>query len=1265
MDEPEINDGELLNSLLEQAPYAVFLADERGRFIKVNRAACEQLGYTREELLSLGVMDIVGEKAKNAAREKLSTRKAVPGFLESWHRHKDGTEFPVELGVKPINYGGRPAMLGMARDIRDRKEAEDKLREARDLYQKILDTSLDAILLLDPDLKVRTANARTAHYLRIPDAGLIIDRTATDFVVPGDRPKIDEIRKKALEQGGSGGEFFTCLRPDGGTFPVEMSVSLFRDGDGKPDGFVVSVRDLSDRVLAEKALKESEDWMTGVLDHSPIYIFLSRGGRLEYVNKTALADAGVKAASAMLGRSVLDFVAPEYKKVMAERVKTLLETAAPVPPIEIDLLSPDGRPVPVSIYSAPFRYRGDDIIVTFALNIAAFKEASKAARASQEFYSTLTQAMPDFIYALDTGGRITYCNRWLPQFREDPTGKTQHEVFPKEAADKHLEVINKVLETGEPSTRVEEITYPDRKVFLENRLFPVRSGSGAIKSLIGITRDISDRKSVEENLRASEERYRQLFDNAADPVIINDCDGRLLAANRALLEAYGYSPEEAATLTLKDFDAPEHAADIPKRMAAVLGTGSARFTTSHLRKNGEKIDVDVRATLITWQGRPAVMGVWRDITERRKAEERLRASEEKYRALVETTDLGYLILDKDGKVLDANAEYVRQTGHSRLDEILGRPVTDWTADFNKRANAEAVALCTRQGYIRDLTVYYADKSGKTTPIEVNATVVGEGDSRRILSLCRDITERVKAQEELRRGEEKFSLVFHSSPSAQIISRVSDGRIVEVNDVFVKESGYSREELIGSTTIALRLWETDAARNSVVQDLKKNGTVRNRHTAFRRRSGETFPANYSAALFTLDNDLCVISSITDLSERRRAEAALMEVQRLESLGMIAGGLAHDFNNMLAGIMGNLSLLEMDLVDSKKKELLVYVAEALEGVNSCRGLMAQFSTFAKGTKPSRKRFSLCSVVPKAAALAMTGTNSVLNIKTPEALPDIDGDESQIFQTVNNIVLNATQAMPGGGTVAVELSEFDCREGCALPLAPGRYARIDIADNGIGMTSDVLARIFDPYFSTKGKGRGLGLAMAFSVARGHGGHIEAASEQGKGTRFSVYLPCLEAYSPCAQIRPTRPKLHKGSGLVLVLEDDESVTEMLTAMLKASGYTPVAAADGKTALRLFREKGGAGAFKAVIMDLVIPGGMGGQECLAELRKSDPLVAAVATSGYSDYPVMAGPEKYGFDSALPKPYSSEEFGNALSAALEKAAARSRDGAKIRKRSKK
>jgi PAS domain S-box-containing protein len=1129
-----------LNKLFEDSPYGIMVADETARIVEVNPAACAMFGYTPEEFRALRVHDLLAPHSVHMAEKHFSGMNPEPGFMVLDHRRKNGEVFPVELGVRRTTYNGKPALMGMQRDISGAKATESELRKTRDHYQKILDTSLDAILLLDPDLKVRTANARTAHYLRIPDAGLIIGRTATDFVVPGDRPKIDEIRKKALEQGGSGGEFFTCLRPDGGTFPVEMSVSLFRDGDGKPDGFVVSVRDLSDRVLAEKALKESEAWMTGVLDHSPIYIFLSRGGRLEYVNKTALADAGVKDASAMLGRSVLDFVAPEYKKVMAERVKSLMETGAPVPPIEIDLLSPDGRPVPVSIYSAPFRYRGDDIIVTFALNIAAFKEASKAARASQELYSTLTQAMPDFIYALDTGGRITYCNRWLPRFREDPTGKTQHEVFPKETADKHLEVIKRVLETGEPSTRVEEITYPDRKVFLENRIFPVKSGSGPITGLIGVTRDITDQKSSEALLKASEERYRYLFDNAADPIFVHDDKGRILGGNQALYDTYGYTPEELGRLTLHAIDVPEDVPRIPERMAELFRTGSARFTTGHLRKNGERLTVDVRASLITWQGRPAMM-----------------------------------------------------------------------------------------------------------------------------SICRDMTERKRAEEELRRSEEKFSLVFHASPSAQIISRVSDGRIVEVNDVFVKESGYSREELIGSTTIALRLWETDAARNSVVEALKKNGTVRNLHNVFRRKTGETFPADYSASLFKLGNDLCVISSVTDLSERRRAEAALLEVQRLESLGMIAGGLAHDFNNMLAGIMGNLSLLEMDLIDSKKKELLEYVAEALEGVNSCRSLMHQFSTFAKGTKPARKRFSLCSVVPKAAALAMTGTNSVLNIKTPEALPDIDGDESQIFQTVNNIVLNAAQAMPGGGTVTVELSEFDCREGCHLPLAPGRYARIDIADNGIGMTSDVLARIFDPYFSTKGKGRGLGLAMAFSVARGHGGHIEAASEQGKGTRFSVYLPCLEAYSPCAQIRPTRPKLHKGSGLVLVLEDDDSVTDMLTAMLKASGYTPVAAADGKTALRLFREKGGAGAFKAVIMDLVIPGGMGGKECLEELRKQDPAVAALATSGYSDYPVMSGPEKYGFDAALPKPYSSEEFGKAMETALDRAAARPRGGAKTRKRSKK
>ncbi|HNT98386.1 MAG TPA: PAS domain S-box protein, partial [Elusimicrobiales bacterium] len=897
------------------------------------------------------------------------------------------------------------------------------------------------------DLKVRTANRRTAEYLRIPDAGPLTGRVATDFVAPGDKPRIDEIKKRALERGSAAGEIITCLRLDGDPFPVELSVSLFRGEDGKPDGFVVSVRDLTDRLKAEKALKESENWLTGVLDHSPIYIFLSKQGRLEYVNKTALAAAGVNDPSSMLGRSVLDFVAPEYRQVMGERVKSLIETGAPVPPIEIDLTAPDGRRFPVSIYSAPFRYRGENIIVTFALNISDFRKANRAARASQELYRTLTQAMPDFIYALDTEGRIIYCNRWKAQFREDPSGKLQHEVFPEKTADKHLEVIKKVLEDGEPSTRVEEIEYPDRKVYFENRLFPVKDEEGRITSLIGVTRDITDQKTAEDRLRDSEERYRRIFDNAADPIFIHDTEGRILEGNQAVADIYGYTQEELHSMTVAQVDAPEDAGNFQARLELLLKKGAAQFSTTHRRKDGGTMPVDVKASLVSWRGRPAIM-----------------------------------------------------------------------------------------------------------------------------SICRDMTERRRAEEELRRSEEKFSLVFRSSPYGQIVTRIPDGIILDVNEALCAMSGYTREEMIGRTTTELRFWEDASFREKFLEEISRKGRARNMRYNFRIKNGKVLPADYSGAVILIGGERHIISTIIDLSEKQRAEAALLEVQRLESLSMIAGGLAHDFNNMLAGIMGNLSLLEMDLMNSKKKEQLEFVAEALEGVNSCRSLMHQFSTFAKGTRPARKRFNLCSTVSKAAALAMTGSNSVLKIKTPPALPDIDGDESQIFQTVNNIVINAAQAMPAGGTVNLELSEFVNPEESELPLAPGRYIRIDIADNGIGMAPDVLSRIFDPYFSTKGKGRGLGLSMAFSVARGHGGHIEAYSVPGQGTRFTIYLPCLEVYSTCESVKPTRPRLHKGSGLVLVLEDDESVTDMLKAMLKAS-RPPLLAEEAQRGLavrRRYRGRGG-----------------------------------------------------------------------------------------------
>lgn len=1131
---------EYLNTLFEASPFGIMIADDQARILEVNPAACAMFGYTREEFASMRVHDLLASHSVHMAEKHFGSMEPDQGFMVLDHKRKNGEIFPVELGVRRITHNGKPALMGMQRDISESKTKESELARARDLYQKVLDTSLDAVLLLDLEFNVILANSRTAEFLRIPDVAPMIGHDARRFIAEEDLPRINEQKKIVLEKGSAHNLLFTGIRSDGERFPVEMNVSIFNDTEGRPTGFLVSSRDVSERLRAENAVKESETWLTTVLDRSPIYIFLSRQGRLEYVNKTALADAGLTDASSMLGKSVLDFVAPEFRKIMKERVRALMETGAPVPPIEIELLATEGRRFPVSIYSAPFQYKGEQIIVTFALNITAFREASRAARASQELYRTLTQAMPDFIYALDTEGRVTYCNRWIEQFREDPTGKLQQEVFPKETADKHLEVIKRVLATGEPNTRVEEIAYPGSKVYLENRIFPVRNESGAISSLIGVTRDITDQKSSEDRLRASEERYRHIFDNAGDPIFIHDMTGMILAGNQAVTETYGYTRDELKSMSVAQVDTPDDAVHIPERLETLARTGVSRFSASHRKKNGEALSVDVKASLVSWQGQPAVM-----------------------------------------------------------------------------------------------------------------------------SVCRDVTERKRAEEELRRSEEKFSMVFRSAPYGQIITRVPDGLILDVNGAICSMSGYTREEMMGRTTRELRVWEDDSFREKLLKEISEKGRVRNLRFNFRVKSGEILPADYSGTVIRIGGETHIISTIIDLSEKQRAEAAMLEVQRLESLGLIAGGLAHDFNNMLAGIMGNLSLLEMDLMDSKRKELLTYVAEALEGVNSCRSLMHQFSSFAKGTKPARKRFNLCSAISKAAALALTGSSSTLQSKMPKELPDIEGDENQIFQTVNNIVINAVQAMPGGGTVTLELSEYDCDGGTDLPLAPGKYIRVDISDTGIGMTTDVLSRIFDPYFSTKGKGRGLGLPMAFSVARSHGGHIEVRSSPGNGTRFSIYLPCLKSYSSCEPAKMRAPKLHKGSGLVLVLEDDESVTDMLAAMLKASGYTPVTAADGKTALRLFREKGGPGTFKAVIMDLVIPGGMGGQECLAELRKQDALVPAVATSGYSDYPVMAGPEKYGFDSALPKPYSSEEFGNAMTEAFAKADARGKSEGKTRKRSKK
>jgi signal transduction histidine kinase/CheY-like chemotaxis protein len=388
-----------------------------------------------------------------------------------------------------------------------------------------------------------------------------------------------------------------------------------------------------------------------------------------------------------------------------------------------------------------------------------------------------------------------------------------------------------------------------------------------------------------------------------------------------------------------------------------------------------------------------------------------------------------------------------------------------------------------------------------------------------------------------------------------------------------------------------------------------------------------------------NVTSAIEIVNNITDRHLLEEQLFRAQKLESVGLLAGGIAHDFNNLLQGVFGNVSLAK--LFTDKDGKAYRALEEAEKAFDLSRNLTKQLLTFSKGGEPVKKVLSLSSIVQDSVKFALSGSRVDYRISIDDNLWPVEADEGQISQVMQNIVLNASDAMPEGGTVKIDVNNLLIDKEGTLPLKTGRYVLVSIEDTGSGIPEHHIRKIFDPYFTTKQKGSGLGLATSYSIIKKHNGTLDVKSRLGAGSTFFIYLPASDGKASFERARGSSPLT--GKGKILVMDDEKIIITVVSIMLETLGYDVDSAGDGKEAVEKFSNALKAGRpFDAVILDLTVRGGMGGKETIMKLIEIDPSARAIVSSGYSDDPILANYSDYGFKATLSKPYELHELSDKL-----------------------
>lgn len=784
---------------------------------------------------------------------------------------------------------------------------------------------------------------------------------------------------------------------------------------------------------------------------------------------------------------------------------------------------------------------------------------------------------------------------------------------------------------------------------------------GVIDGLEGFLIDISERKKVEETVRKNDILHSSMIANIGDVIGIIGSDGRMKYKSPNIERWFGWKPEDL--IGTDGWNTVHH--DDLNRIQSVfmqlLEKENASATVEYRYKCKNNTYTWIELTAVNRIHDPAIDGVllnYHDITERKLTEERLRASECNYRSLfanmITACALHEIVTDEQGMPVDyifleANEAFEVMTGLKSV-HISGKRVTevlpgierdsgDWIGKYGK------VAL-TGESFSFE---QYFEPFNKWYSVLAYAPV-----KNHFVTLFFDISDRKLSEQAIAAEKERLAVTLRSIGDG-VITTDTHGNIELLNRAAEKLTGWLSNEATGHPlpeVFNIINEITGVQCENPVEKVLATGEVveLTNHTCLISKTGQHIIIADSGAPIR-DKEGCITGVVLvfrDMTEKQKLNDSMQRAQKLESLGTLAGGIAHDFNNLLGGIFGYIDMVKGSIDRGNIDGAFRNLNKATSVFDRAKALTQQLLTFSSGGAPIRKTMQLGTFIRKSTLFALSGSNVACEIDIAYDLWSCDCDENQIGQVIDNVVINAKQAMAMGGKIIVKAQNVHRRHGgISSSATEGNFVKLSITDFGIGMPKEIISKIFDPFFSTKESGHGLGLATVFSIVQRHDGWIDIDSEPGKGSTFHLFIPASQK-DAASELCIKRTE-HQGRGTILIMDDEEFMLEIVEDMLVSMGYSIIKAENGDEALRLFVEAEIAGtSFVASILDLTIPGGRGGKSVAMEIRKKRKDAILIAASGYSDDPVIAMPTENGFTASIIKPFKRDELGRLLELQLVK-----------------